>query len=216
MDCRTVFEVPIGMSQLIIGLTGGIGSGKSTVADKFNALGIDTIDADIIAREVVMPGMPAYEAMISYFGKAIVSEDGQLDRGKLRQLVFSDEEKKTWLNNLLHPIIREEMISQCRKAKSDYCLLAIPLLVENQLFNLVDQVLVIDVEEEIQLARAAKRDNSQLDGIRKIMASQVSRNERLKHADQIIDNNGSSRDLDEQVKKLDDFYIKLAKKQTKA
>ena len=204
------------MSNFVVGLTGGIGSGKTTIANQFIELGIDVIDADVIAREVVNPGLPAYEAIVDYFGEFIVDQNKQLKRTELRRLVFDDAEKKAWLNNLLHPIIREEMIAQCKQASSPYCLLAIPLLVENRLFNLVNQVLVVDVEEETQLARAAKRDNSNLEGIKKIMASQVSRKERLEHATQVIDNNGTSSDIKDQVSNLNQIYIKLAKSQTKA
>ena len=204
------------MSDFIVGLTGGIGSGKTTVANQFVTLGITVIDADVIAREVVTPGMPAYDSIVDYFGPSVISGNQQLDRTALRQLVFNDNNKKSWLNNLLHPIIREEMICQCRKADSSYCLLAIPLLVENQLFAMVDQVLVVDIDEAAQLERAAKRDHARLEDIKKIMASQVSREERLKHATQLIDNNGSSADIAAQVEKLHNIYIKLAKNKAKA
>jgi dephospho-CoA kinase len=204
------------MSHFVVGLTGGIGSGKTTIANQFIALDVDVIDADVIARDVVAPGLPAYKAIVDYFGSTIVSDTQQLDRTKLRQLVFDDNEKKAWLNNLLHPIIREEMIHQCQQATSIYCLLAIPLLVENRLFSLVDQVLVVDIDETLQLERAATRDNAKREEIKKIMASQVSREERLKHATQIINNNGTSDDIALQVDKLHKIYTKLAKSKAKA
>jgi dephospho-CoA kinase len=204
------------MSNFVVGLTGGIGSGKTTIANQFISLGVDSIDADIVAREVVNPGMPAYQAIVDYFDSSVVTPTQELDRAILRQLVFSDSEKKSWLNNLLHPIIREEMIRQCRRAKSNYCLLAIPLLVENRLFSLVDKVLVVDVDEAVQLERAAKRDNAKREEIKKIMASQVSREERLEHASHIIDNNGKNEDIAIQVNKLHNIYTKLAKSKAKA
>lgn len=204
------------MSQFIVGLTGGIGSGKTTVANQFILLDIDVIDADVIAREVVAPDMPAHTAIASHFGPSVIGNDQQLDRAALRQLVFNNDEKKTWLNNLLHPVIRKEMISQCQQSRSIYCLLAIPLLVENRLFSLVDQVLVVDVDEATQLDRAAKRDSARQEEIKKIMASQVSRQERLKHATQVINNNGTNDDIVTQVGKLHSIYTKLAKNKAKA
>jgi dephospho-CoA kinase len=197
------------MSQFVIGLTGGIGSGKSTVADLFADLGIKVIDTDIIAREVVAPGQEALNAIISRFGKNILDQQGQLDRRQLRDRVFSEPEHKTWLNNLLHPLIRQQMLEQTRQATSSYCILAIPLLVENKLQTLVDRVLVVDVSESTQLSRTVRRDNNSEQQVRNIMQAQASRQQRLALADDVIYNDGDPTELAPQVKKLHNHYLAL-------
>ena len=177
------------MSQFIIGLTGGIGSGKTTIANMFAALGIDIIDADIIAREVVQPDSPALNKIKQHFGDKLLFADGTLNRVLLRENIFSCENKKLWLNNLLHPLIRKAITSQLKKASSPYCLLVAPLLIENKLDALVNKVLVIDVSELAQLTRTLERDKSNEQIIKSIMASQLSRLERLSAADDVINNN---------------------------
>ncbi len=148
------------MSHYIIGLTGGIGSGKTTIANMFAELGVDVIDADIIARQVVEPNTPALIAIQQRFGADMIAVDGQLNRSLLRTKVFNNEEDKSWLNNLLHPLIRQQMQSQTLAAQSPYCLLVVPLLIENNLTAMVNRVLVIDVDEQTQLQRASQRDNN--------------------------------------------------------
>jgi dephospho-CoA kinase len=180
------------MSELIIGLTGGIGSGKTTVTNFFELLDIQIIDADIIAREVVELGSPALKVIADHFGEDYLKDDGQLDRGLLRSRIFSNETDKRWLNNLLHPLIRANIVSQTKGASSPYCILVAPLLIENNLLALIDRVLVIDVNETTQLKRAMLRDNNTEEEIKAIMASQTSRASRVEAADDIVNNDDSS------------------------
>ncbi|GHA04240.1 dephospho-CoA kinase [Oceanisphaera arctica] len=195
----------------IVGLTGGIGSGKSTVADFFAELGVEVVDADIIAREVVAPGEPALAAIATRFGLGVIAEDGSLNRRELRQRVFGNPAEKDWLNALLHPLIREHMISACAAARSPYCLLVVPLLVENKLTNLCQRVLVVDVSAEQQLARTTLRDQADAAQIRAIMAAQASREQRLAAADDVIDNKDSDFErIKAEVNRLHRQYLALA------
>lgn len=182
------------MSEFIVGLTGGIGSGKTTVSDMFAELGIDIIDADIVAREVVEPSSDALTDIQQYFGADYINSQGGLDRTKLRTRIFSHPDDKRWLNNLLHPIIRQEMNKQLASAKSKYCILVAPLLLENGLNKLVNQVLVVDINQDTQVMRTLARDPSSAAEIKKIIASQMPRQEKLKLADDIICNENT--DLD--------------------
>lgn len=200
----------------IVGLTGGIGSGKSTIGDLFAKLGVPVIDADVIAREVVAKGSPLLAQIAEYFGKEALTEDGELNRAKLRQIIFSNPNEKTWLNQLLHPAIRNEMLSQVEQSQQPYVILMVPLLIENNLTQLCDRILVVDVLPEIQLERATKRDKNKEETIKNIMNSQVSREERLKYADDIIDNNlpleqGLSL-IEKQAIQLHQDYLEKAKK----
>ncbi len=198
------------MSDLIIGLTGGIGSGKSTVANFFADLGVDIIDADIIAREVVEVGRPALSAIKNQFGSEYLLENGQLNRTLLRQRVFSDQKDKKWLNNLLHPLIREQLILQTKQAKSDYCIVVAPLLIENNLHTMVRRVLVVDISEAQQIARTCKRDNNSIEQVEAIIASQVSRKTRLAQADEVITNDQTSlKDVKKDVLHLHQYYLAL-------
>ncbi len=195
----------------IVGLTGGIGSGKSTVADFFAEQGVEVVDADIIAREVVAPGEPALAAIAAHFGPELIATDGNLDRRELRRRVFGNPAEKDWLNALLHPLIRERMISACAAARSPYCLLVVPLLVENKLTSLCQRVLVVDVSPEQQLARTTRRDNADEAQIRAIMAAQASREQRLAAADDVIDNNGTDLDrVKAEVARLHQQYLDLS------
>lgn len=198
------------MSQFWVGLTGGIGSGKSTVAAEFVRLGIQQVDADIVARQVVEPGTAALEAIVQQFGEAIRSSDGQLDRSRLRQIVFNDETAKNWLNQLLHPLIRQEMLRQLAEATSPYVLLVAPLLLENKLDQLVDTVLVVDVSEQTQINRTSVRDGSSESLVQSIMAAQCSREERLARANQVISNEGSSDTLPAKVAELHRIFLRMA------
>ena len=182
------------MSEFIVGLTGGIGSGKTTVSDMFAELGIDIIDADIVAREVVEPGSDALTEIKQYFGADYINSQGALDRTKLRTRIFNHPDDKRWLNNLLHPIIRQEITKQLASAKSKYCILVAPLLLENGLNKLVNQVLVVDINQDTQVMRTLARDPSSAAEIKRIIASQMTRQEKLKLADDIICNENT--DLD--------------------
>lgn len=200
------------MSKLVIGLTGGIASGKTTVSDMFAKLGIDIIDADVIAREIVAKGTPALAAIVERFGDDILTPEQELDRQKLRTVVFSDSAKKDWLNALLHPLIREQMQLQTASATSPYCILSVPLLVENKLNTMVSRTLVVDIDEASQIKRAIARDNSEPAIIESIIASQASRKERLAAADDVIVNNKDLDWLSAQVQDLHQMYLNIVNK----
>lgn len=196
----------------IVGVTGGIGSGKSTVANLFAEQGITIVDADIIAREVVAVGEPVLDAIAAYFGPEVIADDGSLNRAELRERIFVSPAHRHWLEALLHPLIRERMIRDCQQARSVYCLLVVPLLVENHLTELCDRVLVVDVAPEQQIARTVLRDHSNEDQVTAIMDSQASREARLSAADDVLDNN--SRDLSAikaAVLKLHQQYLALSR-----
>ncbi|AHE51175.1 dephospho-CoA kinase [Aeromonas hydrophila 4AK4] len=198
----------------VVAITGGIGSGKTTVANQFAALGIEVVDADLIAREVVEPGTPALTAIASHFGPGILDEQGRLDRRVLRERIFSDPAAKSWLNALLHPIIRSEMLCQCAAASSPYCLLVVPLLVENRLTELADRVLVIDVDEATQIERTCRRDGVSREQAQAILASQASRSERLAMADDVLDNqSGTTETIRERILALHETYLAFASQQ---
>ena len=198
----------------VVAITGGIGSGKTTVANQFAALGIEVVDADLIAREVVEPGTPALAAIASHFGPGILDEQGRLDRRALREWIFSDPAAKSWLNALLHPIIRSEMLRQCAAANSPYCLLVVPLLVENRLTELADRVLVIDVDEATQIERTCRRDGVSREQAQAILASQASRSERLAMADDVLDNqSGTTETIRERILALHETYLAFASQQ---
>ncbi|MBA6389675.1 dephospho-CoA kinase [Colwellia sp. BRX10-3] len=199
------------MSRYIIGLTGGIGSGKTTVSDMFAELSIDIIDADIASRIVVEPGSKALTAIKTYFGADFIESNGQLNRAKLRSRIFSEADDKAWLNSLLHPLIRQEILAQIAQATSSYCILVAPLLLENNLQKLVNRVLVINVDEASQVARTVARDPSSAAEIKRIIASQMSSEQRLSFADDIIHNQDASLDnIRQQVISLDQKYHSLA------
>ena len=198
----------------IVAITGGIGSGKTTVANQFAELGIEVVDADVIAREVVEPGTPALAAITDHFGPDVIDQHGQLDRRRLRERVFSDPQAKGWLNALLHPLIRSEMQRQCAAARSPYCLLVVPLLVENQLTKLANRVLVIDVDEATQIERTCRRDGVSAEQARAIIAAQASRAERLAAADDVIENhNGSEMAMKMRILALHETYLAFASQQ---
>lgn len=201
----------------VVGLTGGIGSGKTTVSDLFAELGVEVIDADIVARQVVEKGSPLLAKIAEHFGEQILTADGGLDRTALRQIVFNDENEKTWLNNLLHPAIREEMVKKLQESTACYLIWVVPLLIENQLTEFCDRILVVDVLPEIQLERATKRDKSKTETIKNIIAAQVSREERLSYADDVIENNLPLEQglplIRELVQELHQQYLMLSKKE---
>lgn len=189
--------------KMVVGLTGGIGSGKSTVAKLFKKQGIEVIDADQVAREVVAPGENALQEIESYFGKDILDQNGALKRDLLREIIFNCESKKLWLNNLLHPIIRQRMLDKLSACCSPYAILEAPLLFENELNQYTTYDVVVDVPEKIQLQRAMQRDNSSQTQIEAIIKSQISRAKRLQRSDFVIDNSSTNMALlAEQVQSL--------------
>ena len=180
-----------GSSSLIIGLTGGIGSGKSTVAEAFRQLGIETVDADQASRAVVEPGMPALAAISAQFGSQIIQADGGLVRAALRQIIFTDPAQKLWLESLLHPLIRDWIIEQLKAATSAYVILESPLLFETDQHQLVHKTVLVDLPEALQIERACARDGNQADQIQRIIDAQMPREEKLSRADIVLDNSES-------------------------
>lgn len=194
----------------IVAVTGGIGSGKSTVANAFSDLGIDIIDADIIARQVVEPNTPALQAIETHFGRAMINSDGSLNRRLLRERIFADASEKHWLNALLHPIIQQETRRQIAAARSPYVLWVVPLLVENHLQEKANRVLVIDVSPETQIQRTIARDGVSREHAEQILAAQATRDARLAVADDVIDNNGAPDAIASDVARLHEQYLTLA------
>lgn len=194
---------------LVVGVTGGIGSGKSAVADAFGALGIGWVDADYVAREVVMPGEPALAAIVERYGPAILNDDGTLDRRALRARIFDDETERRWLERETHPRIRQRLLmhlERLRNAGAPYCLLVSPLLIESGQLELVDRVLVVDVPPEIQIQRTLARDGVDRRQVESILAAQLPRERRLAAADAVIDNSRDRQHLLDQVARLDARY----------
>lgn len=198
-------------SGYVVGLTGGIGCGKTTISNEFKRLGITIIDADEIARDVVAPGSEGLEAIIKQFGPEIVQSDGYLNRAKLRSIVFAEPEKTQWLNDLLHPKIRAQMLAELSASVSSYTILSVPLLLENGMQTLCNRILVVDILPEQQLQRVLARDQSEPATIKNIMTAQIDRKKRLSLADDIIDNSGQPSESMEQVQKLHQIYTKLTK-----
>lgn len=200
--------------KLIIGLTGGIGSGKSEVCRRFSAKGITVVDADVVAREVVEPGMPALDKIREHFGDEILLSRSAriLNRSKLREIIFNDPAEKNWLEKLLHPLVNQQIRKQLENAYTPYVILASPLLLETQQYQLVDRILVIDASEQLQVERASKRDTNNEAQIKAIMQTQLSRQERCARANDIIQNDGQLTDLDEQIDRLHQLYLGLAQK----
>ena len=192
--------------MLVIGLTGGIGSGKSTVADMFAGLGVPIIDMDRIARQTVEPGQPALEQITQIFGKDLIGPDGQLNRQRLSTIIFDSAEKRHQLEAILHPIIRKETEQQLAMLEAPYCIVVIPLLLESGLHSLIDRILVVDAPESVQITRTMQRDNISATQAEKILATQVDRQSRLSAADDIINNSGELSELRHQVEHLDQQY----------
>jgi len=195
---------------LWVGLTGGIASGKSTVADLFAELGVTIIDTDIIAREVVMPGQPALAEVRAEFGDSIMSADGTLDRAALRALVFADGRARRRLEAILHPRIQQATLRQTQRAGGDYQLIVVPLLAESPLKSYLDRILVVDCDEDTQIRRLLERDTETEEQARRMLAAQSSREERLVIADDIINNDGDLADTSKQVAALHEIYLSLA------
>jgi len=198
--------------MLKIGLTGGIGSGKTTVANYFEKLGVPVIDADEISRRIVKRGLPAYQAIVQAFGEAVLTVDGELDRAGMRHTIFSDPEAKAKLESILHPMIREEIKRNIDSLKADYCIIAIPLLIETGQLSLVDRILVVDVDPQTQITRVQERDGDSSIQIAAIIKSQASREDRHAVADDILCNDGNIEQLKENVDKLHLQYLDLLRK----
>jgi dephospho-CoA kinase len=196
-----------------VGLTGGIGSGKSAASALFEQYGICVVDADVVAREVVEPGAPALDKIVEHFGPDILDSNSELDRGKLRAIIFSDLVEKEWLESLLHPLIRDEIKKQLNNAYSPYAILVSPLLFETDQHKLVNRTLLIDLPETLQRTRAAERDNSNTEQIQKIIDNQLPREYKIDKADDIISNMHDFAYLREEVERQHLHYLELAHEQ---
>ena len=194
---------------MIIGLTGGIGSGKSAAGNQFSKLGITVIDADLVAKEAASKNSKAYKNIVDHFGNDILDDFENIDRKKLRDIIFSKPSQKEILESFLHPVIKENITNQILSSKSDYTIIMVPLIFETNSMNQYQRILVVDCDEELQISRATKRDNSNKEDIQKILNSQASREERLSIADEVILNNSSIEFLKQEVLKVHKIYMDL-------
>ncbi len=197
------------MKPWTLGLTGGIGSGKTAVADHFASLGVHVVDADQAARWVVEPGRPALQQIAEHFGEGILLPNGELDRAALRERVFRRPEERKWLEQLLHPLIRAEIARHLALAESPYAIMVSPLLVESGQYRQVDRVLVVDVPEALQIQRTIGRDQASEEQVRAILKVQAGREERLRHADDVLLNDRDLSWLKSEVERLHRFYLTL-------
>ena len=197
--------------MLVIGLTGGIGSGKTAVSDIFKDFGIEIIDADLASRVVVKPGTPALQEIKELYGSEILTYKGALDRAKLREIIISDPKQKKRVESILHPYIGEQMNQEIMNVKSEYSIMVAPLLLETNTQQICSRVLVVDVPEELQIERTSSRDNVSDDHVKKIISIQINRKDRLEKADDVIVNDGSKAELYNKVEKLHKRYLQIAK-----
>lgn len=197
------------MKPWTLGLTGGIGSGKSAVAEHFVELGVDLIDADQAARWVVEPGRPALAAIAEHFGEQVLQADGQLNRPALRERIFADPAQRRWLESLLHPLIAQEVAQFLARAQSPYAILVSPLLIESGQYRLTQRVLVVDVPEQLQIERTMRRDQLSVEQVQAILAVQATRTERLRHADDVLTNDRDLTWMKSEVERLHAFYLTL-------
>jgi dephospho-CoA kinase len=198
------------MSMFVVGLTGGIGSGKTVASDRFEELGVKVVDADIASRVVVEIGKPALSSIEGEFGSDVISDDGSLNRAKLREIIFKDDEAKSWLESLLHPLIGQHILDEIASATSRYVILVSPLLFETTQFQMCNRTLLIDVPKDIQILRTAKRDKVPESQVEKIIASQMDRDQKIGKADDVIVNDGEIGDLISKIDKIHQRYIELA------
>lgn len=196
-------------SPWILGLTGGIGSGKSAAAERFAELGVHLVDADQAARWVVEPGRPALASIVERFGQGVLLDDGQLNRPALRALIFADREQRRWLEALLHPLIGQEIFSYLAKAESPYAVYVSPLLIESGQYAKTQRILVIDAPPELQMQRTLQRDGTNPAQVEAIFKAQLKREDRLRHADDVVVNDRDVTWLREQIDRLHHFYLTL-------
>ena len=196
-------------TSLTIGLTGGIGSGKSAAAERFETLGITIVDADLASRAVVEPGQPALEEIANHFGRNILQADGALDRTQLRHKVFADDAERRWLQGLLHPLINAWLQEQLAASTSAYRMLVNPLLIETRQHTWCDRVALVDVPQELQIERTMTRDDNTREQVEAIVRAQATREQRLASADDVIINDKDLQHLYDQVDRLHDEYLKL-------
>ena len=196
--------------MLVIGLTGGIGSGKSTITQLFEKRNVPVIDTDIIARQLVKPGQPALKAIIKTFGNLVIQGDGQLNRQALAKITFKNEHARKKLEDILHPRIQKTMIEQISKLSAPYVIAVIPLLLEAKQTALVNHILVVDCPEEIQIKRVKQRDNRDEQQVKEIIESQVSRQVRLAAADDVIENDADISELDAKIEELHQKFLLMS------
>jgi len=202
--------------MLVAGLTGGIGSGKSAASDYFISLGVPVIDADRVARLVVEPGSEALDKIAAHFGDHVIQANGNLNRAALRRIVFDKERERNWLEALLHPLIRDHILDTLEQLDEQghaYAILASPLLLETDQHLLISKVIVVDAPEALQISRTMARDNIEEAQVRQILAAQMQREERLKHADFVLDNSGNEDQLRESVNALHPQLLQLAQEE---
>ncbi|MEP5764433.1 MAG: dephospho-CoA kinase [Halieaceae bacterium] len=197
--------------RLVVGVTGGIGSGKTAATDHFESLGITVVDADLAARTIMESGRPALAAVAKHFGEQVILADGSLDRAALRAIVFAEPAQREWLEQLTHPLIGEEIVAQIAAATSAYVILASPLLLETSQKQLCDLTVVVDVPEQMQLKRTMQRDQNDEAQVRRIMNAQMQREERLALAEEVIDNSGDLGHLQAQVESLHQKLLQRSK-----
>lgn len=207
----TTTEGNTASTPMRVGLTGGIASGKSAIAEMFAALGVAVIDTDVIAREVVQPGEPALDEIRAKFGDQMILASGKLDRSAMRQLVFADTPAREKLEAILHPRIRESAVQQAAAAGGEYQLIVVPLLAESPIRDFVDRILVVDCREDVQIQRLLARDTESEEQARRILAAQASREQRLAIADDVILNDGDVEQARPQVGALHAAYTDLAR-----
>ena len=195
--------------MLIIGLTGGIGSGKSVASDKFKSLGIVVVDADVASRTVVEPGKPALKEIQDHFGSGIITAEGKLDRNKLREIIATDAKERKWLESVLHPKIGEQITKEISESTSVYTLFVAPLLLETNSQEMCSRVVVVDVPKDVQIRRTAKRDKVSPNQVEQMVAAQMEREKRLEKADDVLLNSGTIEDLEKQVEELHKKYIQM-------
>ena len=198
--------------MLKIGITGGIGSGKTALAREFQLLGVPVFDTDEIGRKLTQVGQHSFNKIIEHFGETVLLPTGDLDRKRLREIIFNNPIERQWLENILHPMILTEISDLAQQIEAPYIVAVIPLLIESQKQHYVDRILVIDVPEDIQFKRALARDKGTPEMIRRIMQSQVSRQERLSFADDLVDNSGDISNLAFRAKTLHNHYLSLSQK----
>lgn len=210
-DQSDLFKLAGTLSVLVVGLTGGIGSGKTAVSDQFARLGAPVIDTDQISRELVEPGQPALAEIVATFGPDCLDERGRLRRDRLRERVFADPDGRRRLEAILHPRVRAAMHGRIARLHAPYCVVVIPLLVETGMTEGMDRILVVDVPESEQIRRVMARDGASEQQARQILAAQARREKRLSHADDVLENTGDLEALNERVAALHERYLALAK-----
>ncbi len=195
---------------LTIALTGGIGSGKTSIASIFKSLGVPIIDSDTISKEIILPGKPCFKDIVNEFGEEILTNKGTIDRYKLRDIIFNNDKARIKLENIIHPVVFKNIDTEISLINYPYCLVIIPLLIETKSVKYFDKVLLVDTLENIQFERVTKRDSISPTLLRKIIKTQVTRSERLKYADDIIENNNEIGNLNEYINTLHKKYLGLS------